>query len=52
MHDLYLHSKKYEFEQAKVDYLGLVISHGKVSMDLVKIEAIINWPISKSLKEV
>jgi hypothetical protein len=52
MHDLYLHSEKCEFEQAKVDYLGLVISHGKVSMDPVKIEAIVNWPTPESLKEV
>jgi hypothetical protein len=52
MHDLYLCPKKCKFEQAKVDYLGLVISHGKVSMDPVKIEAIVNWPVFKSLKEV
>jgi hypothetical protein len=51
-HDLYLHPKKCEFKQAKVDYLGLVISHGKVSIDPVKIEAIVNWPVSESLKEV
>jgi hypothetical protein len=52
MHDLYLHPEKCEFEQAKVDYLGLVISHGKVSMDPVKIEAVVNWPVPESLKEV
>jgi hypothetical protein len=52
MHDLYPCSEKCEFEQAKIDYLGLVISHGKVSMDTIKIEAVINWPIPKSLKEV
>jgi hypothetical protein len=52
MHDLYLHPKKCKFEQAKIDYLGLVISYDKVSMDPVKIEAVINWPISESLKEV
>jgi hypothetical protein len=49
---LYLHPEKCKFEQAKVDYLDLAISHGKVSMDSVKIEAVINWPILKSLKEV
>jgi hypothetical protein len=51
-HDLYLHLEKCKFEQAKVDYLSLVISHGKVSIDSVKIEAVINWPIPESLKEV
>jgi hypothetical protein len=52
MHNFYLRPEKCEFEQAKVDYLGLVISHGKVSMDPVKIEAVVNWPIPESLKEV
>jgi hypothetical protein len=51
-HDLYLHPKKCKFEQAKVDYLDLVISYSKVSMDPIKIEAIVNWPIPESLKEV
>jgi hypothetical protein len=51
-YDLYLHPEKCKFEQAKVDYLVLVISYGKVSMDPVKIEAVNNWPTSKSFKEV
>jgi hypothetical protein len=51
-YDLYLRPEKCEFEQSKVDYLGLVISHGKVSMDPVKIEAVVNWPIPENLKEV
>jgi hypothetical protein len=52
MHNLYLHPKKCKFEQAKVDYLGLVISYGKVSIELVKIEAVVNWHISENLKKV
>jgi hypothetical protein len=52
IHNLYLCPEKCEFEQAKVDYLGLIISYGKVSMDPVKIKAIINWSIPESLKEV
>jgi hypothetical protein len=52
MYDLYLRPEKCKFEQTKVPYLDLVISHGKVSMDPVKIEAIVNWPISEILKEV
>jgi hypothetical protein len=39
-HDLYLHPKKCEFEQSHVDYLGLVISPSKVSMDPVKVKAV------------
>jgi hypothetical protein len=52
MYNLYLCPGKCEFEQAKVDYFGLVISHGKVSMDPVKIEAVVNWPIPENLKGV
>jgi hypothetical protein len=52
MYNLYLCPEKCEFEQAKVDYLSLVISHGKVSMDPVKIGAVVNWPIPENLKEV
>jgi hypothetical protein len=51
-YDLYLRPEKCEFEQVKVDYLGLVISYSRVSMNPVKIEAIVNWPIPESLKEV
>jgi hypothetical protein len=39
-HNLYLRPKKCEFEQSHVDYLGLVISSGKVSMDPVKVQAV------------
>jgi predicted aspartyl protease len=39
-HDLYLRSEKCEFEQSHVDYLELVISPGKVSMDPVKVQAV------------
>lgn len=39
-HDLYLRPKKCEFEKSLVNYLGLIISPGKVSMDLVKVQAI------------
>jgi hypothetical protein len=41
MYNLYLHPEKCEFKQAKVDYLDLVISHGRVSMNPVKIEAVV-----------
>jgi hypothetical protein len=51
-HNLYLQPEKCKFKQAKVDYFSLNISYGKVFMDLVKIKAVNNWPIPKSLKEV
>jgi hypothetical protein len=51
-HDLYLWPEKCEFEQFHVDYLGLIISPGKVSMDLIKVKAIKDWMPSTKLKEV
>jgi hypothetical protein len=51
-HDLYLCSEKCEFEQSHVDYLELVISPGKVSMDPIKVKAVRNWTPPTKLKEV
>jgi hypothetical protein len=41
-HDLYLWPEKCEFEQSFIDYLRLIISPGKVSMDPVKVTAVKN----------
>jgi hypothetical protein len=51
-HDLYLQPEKCKFEQSSVNYLGLVISLGKVSMDPVKVKAVKDWIPSMKLKEV
>src|SRR5882757_27500 len=37
-HDLYLRPEKCEFEREEVEYLGLVIRQGQVSMDPVKVQ--------------
>jgi hypothetical protein len=51
-HNLYLQPEKCEFKQSHVDYLGLVISPGKVSMDPVKVQAVRDWTPPTKLKEV
>jgi predicted aspartyl protease len=51
-HDLYLRPEKCEFKQTKVEYLGMVISEGKVEMDPSKVEAITSWPIPNTLREL
>src|SRR5215475_2256717 len=51
-HNLYLKHEKCEFEQEKVEYLGLIISHDKVEMDPVKVEGVRQWPVPKNRKEV
>lgn len=44
-HKLYLQPKKYKFQKEQIKYLGLVISKNKVSMDLVKVIRVWEWPI-------
>jgi hypothetical protein len=43
-HKLYLRLEKCEFEKTKIEYLGVIISHNKVEMDLVKITGVTDWP--------
>src|SRR6266516_5918281 len=51
-HHLYLKPEKCEFEKTQIEYLGLIISEGRVEMDPVKIEAVSRWPVPTSKKEV
>jgi len=44
---LFLYSEKCEFEQKRIEYLGLVISRNKVEIDPVKISGICEWSVSK-----
>jgi hypothetical protein len=51
-HKLYLRPEKCEFEKTKIEYLGIIISHNKVEMDLVKIAGVADWPTPSNKKEV
>jgi hypothetical protein len=44
--DLFLRRAKCSFNQTSVEYLGLIISEGEICMDLVKLKAIQDWPLS------
>jgi Reverse transcriptase (RNA-dependent DNA polymerase) len=48
-HDLFLKAKK--FCQTKIEYLGMIIEEGKISMDAVKLGGIRDWPIPTTLKQ-
>jgi len=37
---------------AKIEYLGMVIEEGKVSMDISKLKGIQDWPIPSTVKQV
>jgi len=49
---LFLCLEKYEFYKQWIEYLGLVISENKVSMDLVKVAGVREWPIPENKTDV
>jgi len=50
--DLYLRPEKCFFNQTSVEYLGLIISEGKIRMDPVKLNVVTNWPLPKNKKDI
>ncbi|TFY55573.1 hypothetical protein EVG20_g9269, partial [Dentipellis fragilis] len=50
--DLFLKPEKCSFEQASVEYLGLIVSHDKLSMDPIKVAGIADWPTPCTVKDV
>jgi hypothetical protein len=50
-HDLFLKARKCEFCQTRIEYLGMIIEEGKISMDAVKLGGIRDWPIPTTLKQ-
>ncbi len=51
-HDLYLKPEKCVFEVPEVEYLGLIIGHGRVRMDPVKVAGVDGWKLPKNLMEL
>ena len=50
--DLYLKLTKCELKKTKIEYLGMVITEGKITMDSVKVKGIRDWPAPTTVKEV
>jgi hypothetical protein len=50
--DLFLRPEKYSFNRTSVKYLGIIISEGELWMDLVKLNAIKDWPRPKTVKDI
>ena len=50
--DLFLKPLKCKFNQTKVDYLGMVIEEGKISIDAGKLKGIQDWPTPTTVKQV
>jgi len=51
-YDLYLKPEKCDFEKQEMEYLGMIITPGKVCMDPGKVNVVRNWPTPKMLKDI
>ncbi|VDC02739.1 unnamed protein product [Peniophora sp. CBMAI 1063] len=49
---LYLKPEKCEFEQTKIEYLGMIVEEGHVRMDSAKVKAVAKWAIPTHKKEL
>ena len=50
--NLYLKPTKCEFKKTQIEYLGMVITEAKISMDSIKLKGIQDWPAPTTVKEV
>ena len=49
---LFLKPEKCEFNKPKVEYLGMIIKEGQISMDPGKLSGIRDWPAPTTVKQV
>ena len=49
---LYIKLEKCEIEKERIEYLGVVVSEGRVEMDPVKTKALTGWLMPKKLREL
>ena len=49
---LYFKLAKCEMEKDEIKYLGMIIGHGKVRMDLIKVDTVRNWQEPRTKKEL
>lgn len=51
-HHLWAKPEKCQFFRKSVEFLGFVISRAGISMDPAKVEAVLQWPAPKTVKDV
>ena len=50
--DLFAKPEKCFFEQDRIEYLGMIISHGHIEMDPAKLAGVTEWPTPTKVKQV
>ena len=49
--DLFLKALKCEFNKTRIEYLGMIVEEGKISMDPIKLGGIRDWPVPTTVKQ-
>ena len=50
--DLFLKPEKCHFHKREVEYLGVIVGNGRVKMDPIKVQGMIEWPIPRNVREL
>jgi len=50
--DLYVKPEKCAWKVHKVNFLGVIMSQGKIEMEEDKVAGVLNWPVSKMVRDV
>ena len=50
--DLYVKPEKCKWKVREVEFLGVVIGKNRIKMEKKKVKAVLDWPISKSVKDI
>jgi hypothetical protein len=50
--DLYLKPSKCQFEARKIEFLGVILENGTVTMDPIKVAGVAEWKEPKNVKDV
>lgn len=51
-HKLYAKASKCEFHQSKVEFLGYMVGSDGISMDVKKVQTVLDWPVPTHVKAV
>ena len=50
--NLYVKPEKYKWKMREVDFLEVVLGPERIKIEEVKVKAVLDWPVSKSVKDI